>query len=477
MFKGITSVSGWSVPPVKKKALFILAAIAFLLLIPLTPLYPDVRNQLQRIDTISTDVKTNSSASPVDARLLDFWRSLAESIAKAAPQCEPPRGPGSLEVPHFDISDDSKHRPDVLEMPSEDVHSMFLLHNLMVKEIEEKFTSIPYVAGTRGIVCLAGGKYMPPLIASLRMLRRTGSNLPVEVFTFSLAEHEPYLCDEVLPSLNAKCVALSPMFDQVQPPAELTGWQLKVFSILFSSFEDVLFLDADNVALKDPEELFSSNVYAKYGLLSWPDFWLPSESSQYFAISGQEASDVVEHAARESGELLVSKKSHAKSLALAAYYNVYGPDYYYVLISQFGPGMGDKDTFTAAAEVFGEPVYFLDENARVFGSLPEKAGQYYSIIQYDPTAEYLGQSKSPLFMHINQPVKMNIKEIIGHHSFGFGMQIWGSAEEAQEMTGVSNLPLALCEELIYSSCNVSVYKDWSKAQQNYCDAARHHCSL
>ena len=37
--------------------------------------------------------------------------------------------------------------------------------------------------------------------------------------------------------------------------------------------QEVLLLDADNFALRDPAALFESPEYAAAGALLWPDFW------------------------------------------------------------------------------------------------------------------------------------------------------------------------------------------------------------
>ena len=60
----------------------------------------------------------------------------------------------------------------------------------------------------RGVVMVGGGEFYGPAIISIKMLRDTGSNLPVEVFVANWHEYEPYLCEEYLPTLNAKCLVL-----------------------------------------------------------------------------------------------------------------------------------------------------------------------------------------------------------------------------------------------------------------------------
>ncbi len=60
-----------------------------------------------------------------------------------------------------------------------------------------------------------------------------------------------------------------------------------------------------------------------------------------------------------------------RTLLPATYYNFYGWDHYNPLITQGGPGLGDKDTFIPAAEVMGEPYHRVSESAGGVGHFIE----------------------------------------------------------------------------------------------------------
>src|SRR5690606_16806483 len=51
----------------------------------------------------------------------------------------------------------------------------------------------------------------------------------------------------------------------------ISGWGLKPLSILHSQFTEVLYLDADNFAVRDPAYLFYYTKYAETGSIFWPD--------------------------------------------------------------------------------------------------------------------------------------------------------------------------------------------------------------
>jgi len=66
---------------------------------------------------------------------------------------------------------------------------------------------------------------------------------PVEVFLSSPRDYEQFICEIVLPALNARCLILSDILgDDV---GSFFMIQNKCVAILFSTFEEVLFLDAD----------------------------------------------------------------------------------------------------------------------------------------------------------------------------------------------------------------------------------------
>lgn len=229
-------------------------------------------------------------------------------------------------------------------------HSSFL-------SLSENMT-LPYQIGTKGIVSTASGALLPIFLISLRMLRRTGCVLPVELFVRDSGEYDEHICADVLPSLGAHCVLLSDLIGASSTSQhslqKVEKYQLKAFSILFSSFEDVFFLDADNLLLQDPTPLFSTSrstsPFKDNGLLLWPDFWASSTSPLFYDLASLPMPPLTMQASVESGQLLVSKRRMRRELLMTAYYNMYGPEWYYPLLSQGAPGQGDKETFFAGAE-------------------------------------------------------------------------------------------------------------------------------
>jgi alpha 1,2-mannosyltransferase len=150
-------------------------------------------------------------------------------------------------------------------------------------------------------------------------------------------------------------------------------------------------------------------------MILWPDFWYTSESPHYFQIAQIPEPPLHKRASTESGEILYSKATHGPSLMLAAYYNYYGPQYYYLLHSQGAPGEGDKETFPWAATALNETFYNVKKGVDAIGHFTSKGDfQGSAMVQYNPVQDFhvsryhsgsLGESSDvgPMFVHANFP--------------------------------------------------------------------------
>lgn len=288
-------------------------------------------------------------------------------------------------------TDEDRELMSSLNVTSRQTLIMKRAHMGFVEAIEDKVhihspSSANSSENTRGIVTVGGGSYFPPLLVSLRLLRRTGTTMPVEVF-LPQEDYEPELCEQVLPALNSACRT----FDRLE--GSISRYQYKVFAVLLSSFAEVLWLDADNFPLRDVGPLFSSAPFRDTGLVTWPDLWQTSVSPAYYEIAARPPTPVAARASTEAGQLLVSKTRHWRTLLLAAYYNYYGPEYYYPLLCQARAGAGDKETFLPAAEAAGLPFYDVKAPTQGLGHFRNKTdrsdGLYrFALVQGDPVSDY-----------------------------------------------------------------------------------------
>jgi alpha 1,2-mannosyltransferase len=320
-----------------------------------------------------------------------------------------------------------------------------------------------------GVVIVGGGEYFGPAIIGIQMLRRTGCKLPVQVFVTDKSEYEDKLCKDYLPKLGAECLILSDFIQGL----EVTHYQLKSLAMLLSSFEHVLYLDSDSIPLLNPEtELFATEPYTSTGLVIWPDFWISTESPSFYTVVGlgKMPSDLPE-ASSEAGQILINKRKHLKTLLLAVYYNIYGPDFYYPLLSQGALGQGDKETFMAAAMVLNLPYYRVKTGVRAIGRLDGSERKGSGMIQVDPLADSRKQdgvkSKQPraAFIHANTP-KMNAGHLVDEGDLlttldQKPLRLWGSRDEQIKEFGL-DLEKTAWELVVQTGCELAdVIREWS----------------
>ena len=227
-------------------------------------------------------------------------------------EAHPPH-PSTLAKPKFNSGNDF---PDIesirhqIDIPASDAEASRASHAEVTKLLQ------PYPKGLfsgRGIVMLAGGRYSGYAATGLGMLRELGSKLPVEVWMKDEKEEKPGWCDE----LRTEGMACRRMSDYMNISFMEHGYQLKINSILLSSFEEILFLDADNIPVRKPDRVFDSKGYSDTGVILWRDYWRHSGAPILPYIIGltDAASEMLikeEEKTVESGQLMWDKKRHWK---------------------------------------------------------------------------------------------------------------------------------------------------------------------
>ncbi|KAJ1564110.1 hypothetical protein HK405_015804, partial [Cladochytrium tenue] len=162
--------------------------------------------------------------------------------------------------------------------------------------------------GTRGIVFTGGESMIRHFMVSIEFLRDVGCQLPIQ-----FVHVKGQVSDGTLNKIRSKNISIVDINDRVKDfdwgSQEWQWGAAKISAIMYSTFEEVLFMDPDNLALRDPTFLFESNRYKKYGAIFWPDFMLRKKDSamwNLFAIpANQRGKDELEF---ESGQLVVDKR-------------------------------------------------------------------------------------------------------------------------------------------------------------------------
>ena len=195
----------------------------------------------------------------------------------------------------------------------------------------------------RGIVVGAGGaKYFGCGFACFHILRKLGCELPVEFWyldEYEMDNNMKNICDIFgIKHVNATQYCK----DHNINPRILAGWELKPLSTLYSSFKEVLYLDADNIPAKDPTYLFDLPQYRELGAIFWPDLsphkrkeWLPAICWENVGLEYRDEVDF------ETGQYLINKEKCLKELNLTMWMNEHS-DWFYKFV------YGDKSTFHLA---------------------------------------------------------------------------------------------------------------------------------
>ncbi|KAH3668154.1 hypothetical protein OGAPHI_001908 [Ogataea philodendri] len=316
---------------------------------------------------------------------------------------------------------------DLMSFDDEFLNDLTRKHKNVLASLPKK--PVNFFKG-KGYVMSGGGWYTWFSYLSIMALRKTGSVLPVEVILPEDGHYERLLCDEIFPNeLNAKCIKLSDVLGQetLNSLGELKGYQFKSFSMLAGSFEHMMYLDSDNFAVSNPDPLFDSDLYQKFEMITWPDFWRRTSSPLLYKTLGIKVSNYpIRHLndfftpvekyvsdkqmievedelnfhdrkgalpewTSESGQLLINKKTHFNTLLLSLYYNFNGPAGYHPLLSQGGAGEGDKETVVLAAHVLKKPNYQVYKKPdKLYGTFIKSANFFVdsTIVQYDPVIDY-----------------------------------------------------------------------------------------
>ncbi|CAH0480944.1 unnamed protein product [Peronospora belbahrii] len=246
-------------------------------------------------------------------------------------------------------------------------------------------------ADRRGIVMIAYPKVVAGLYAIVRTLRLLGCALPVEVWidlTEMKANHSVLV--ELVKHYNV-------MVRVIQDP-NASKFHAKPYAIYHSRFESVLWLDSDNIPVRDPTYLFELPEFVKYGAIFWPDFWRPAidtpfnvqQQSALWTLLDMPFTDMFE---QESGQLLVNRSRSQCALSKLMFYSSHLPR----LITDWQLVWGDKDLFRLAWLNTSTPFYMV-QHLVALGGVYDAGEDFFcgvSMIQRDPVGDII-------FMHRNQ---------------------------------------------------------------------------
>jgi hypothetical protein len=219
------------------------------------------------------------------------------------------------------------------------------LHRMQDRAIEAATLTDPPPFDRKGIVLVAGGgRCFTNAFVSLTILRSSlKTQLPIQVWHLGPDE----MTARMKKMLHRFDVDLVDAFAvrRRSPMRRLSGWECKVFAVRHSPYLHVLLLDADNMALADPEFLFSLPEYQETGAVFWPDNQSHLADSPVWEIFRTAYRPELEV---ESGQLLIDKKRCWVPLNLALHFNDWSDIYFRYVY-------GDKETFHFAWRHLDQP--------------------------------------------------------------------------------------------------------------------------
>ncbi|EGF79381.1 hypothetical protein BATDEDRAFT_89480 [Batrachochytrium dendrobatidis JAM81] len=255
------------------------------------------------------------------------------------------------------------HSKNVTELtvPMEDLESLLFP---WVKA-GNKFKSISHLASSftgRGIVMTTGRYHFEYARHAITVIRNLGCTLPIQLF---------YIGEDDLPKDNRDALELisgvttldiKQYFEPNGP--DLSGWAVKPFAILASSFEEIIFLDADALFFQSPDVMFNWKAYNDTGAVFFMDRTLFAgtdspglkffqsivpEPSEYAKTSGRLIPKLTVHEG-ESGVIVWNKRTNLHPLLLTCVMN--GKPYRDMVYKAYH---GDKESYWIAHEALKMP--------------------------------------------------------------------------------------------------------------------------
>ena len=144
------------------------------------------------------------------------------------------------------------------------------------------------------------------------MLRFLGCKLPIQVWHLGVQELDRTM-RRILGRLDVQCVDMKHLPNGRASTAD-QGCELKLGAIINCPFEEVLFLDADNLPVRDPSFLFDSDQYRTHGAVFWPNVSSITQKHSVWRVFEVPYDDLP---GLETGQLLVNKNSNWEPLRLA----------------------------------------------------------------------------------------------------------------------------------------------------------------
>lgn len=249
----------------------------------------------------------------------------------------------------------------------------------------ERYESIRHFTGSfrgRGIVATADDKTAPQLINTLITLRRLGCALPVQVFHHP--DHGPgqKWIERLAKLEDVSAIPISRLFNMTN--VNYTTESFKLFAILASTFNEIIYMDGDVCFVRNPECLFAEQGFKDTGSVFFRDRTMGGYSPLSMndlidKISPDPPSDNLKnsplvrresHYQLETAVMAIDKQRHIYGLLAAT--RLVTKDDPMEVWKYFQP---HKECFWLGMEFMAEPYYFMPRRCGAVGVPSDQDGK------------------------------------------------------------------------------------------------------
>ena len=243
----------------------------------------------------------------------------------------------------------------------------------------------------RGIVMEVYDQALVSTYSIVRVLREVhGCNLPIELWS----EKGENVQDS---PLVHKMLAMGNIRLRVINDPDIHTYMTKPFSIAYSNFDQVLFLDSDNFPIQDPTYLFDTPEFQANGAMFWKDYWV-TERNEFFLTKDSVVwellgfpsdSPVIQEMEMESGEILIDRRRSQDALRVLLFLT----KTYKQFLEPLSLVLGDKDLFRLAWHMTQSPFHYIAHPPGIAGfkatmlSSDRICGR--TMVQHDPSGQRL----------------------------------------------------------------------------------------
>jgi len=268
-------------------------------------------------------------------------------------------------------------------------------NNMNKQQLVDRYMNKPI---KRGILYTGKASHLKNIFQSIKSHRMLNVSLPIEVWVIKF---------DLMKCL--KTVGQLPLVHCYTLPNHVRKFASKYHALLSTKLTDVMFMDVDNLAVRDVNIIFESEGYKRDGMVLWPDLWgdrcraiaahFPDGYSAYkthvlwmagFGGLTWNKERVIAQEA-EAGQVAIDVRRHGGLLEVGRQFI---EDKFLAQVVN-----GDKDIFRLVNLIFQEPFYFVPH---IPGYSVNKAGMRDCLVHYFKSGDldYDGTLETePIFFH------------------------------------------------------------------------------